>query len=406
MERFVQPAVAGVVAALVGFAGSFAVVLTGLRAAGADEAQAASGLLAVSVCSGLIALVLGLRTRMPISIAWSTPGAALLISSGPPAGGFAAAVGAFLLCGVLVVVSGLVPWLARLIAAIPPNIAGAMLAGVLLELCLAPVRAMAEVPLLAAPAIVVWAVVGRFARAWAVPSALVVAVALILTTGPGLQAVDLAPALVWTPPAFTLPALVGVGLPLFLVTMASQNVPGMAVLAQYGFHPALRPILAATGLGTLACAPFGGHAVNLAAISAALSAGPDAGPSERRWIASITNGTALAVLGLTAGLATAVLARSPPVLVEAVAGLALLGALAASIASAVAEPSGREAAAVTFVVTAAGIGFLGLGSAFWGLLAGGAMTLLHRRRTQVHEPPDRGPLRPHSDEGTRTWPLP
>lgn len=380
MERFVQPALAGLVAALVGFAGSFAVVLTGLRAAGADEAQAASGLLAVSLCSGLVALVLGVRMRMPISIAWSTPGAALLISSGAPEGGFGAAVGAFLLCGVLVVVSGLVPWLARVIAAIPANIAGAMLAGVLLELCLAPVRATAEVPLLAAPVIVVWAVVGRFARPWAVPSALAVAVVLIVTTGSGLRGADLAPALTWTPPVFSLPALVGIGLPLFLVTMASQNVPGMAVLAQYGYFPPLRPILAATGLATLAGAPFGGHAVNLAAISAALSAGADAGPAPRRWIASITNGVALAVLGLAAGLATAVLAQSPPVLVEAVAGLALLGALAASIASAVAEPSGREAAAVTFVVTAAGIGFLGLGSAFWGLLAGGATTLLHRRR--------------------------
>ncbi len=386
MERLVQPLLAGVVSALVGFAGAFAVVLTGLRAAGADEAQAASGLLAVCLGSGLVALVLGLRTRMPVVIAWSTPGAALLISAGVPQGGFGAAVGAFLLCGVLVVVSGLVPGLARLIAAIPPNIAGAMLAGVLLELCLAPVRAMAEVPLLAAPVIVVWAVVGRFARAWAVPSALAVAVVLIVTTGSGLHGADLAPALVWTPPVFTLPAMVGIGVPLFLVTMASQNVPGMAVLAQYGYHPPLRPILVATGLATLAGAPFGGHAVNLAAISAALAAGPDGGPPPRRWIASVTNGVVLAVLGLAAGVATAVLAQSPPVLVEAVAGLALLGALAASIASAVAEPSGREAAAVTFVVTAAGIGFLDLGSAFWGLLAGGAMTLLHRRHTPGHGP--------------------
>ncbi len=378
MERLLQPVLAGVVTSLVGFAGAFAVVLTGLRAAGADEGQAASGLLAVCLGSGLVALVLGLRTRMPVSIAWSTPGAALLISAGTPAGGFGAAVGAFLLCGVLVVVTGLVPALARLVAAIPPHIAGAMLAGVLLELCLAPVKAVAEVPLLAAPVIVVWAVVGRFARAWAVPAALAVAVGLILASGPG--DVGQAPALVWTAPVLEPAALIGIGLPLYLVTMAAQNVPGMAVLAQYGYHPPLRPILAATGLATLAGAPFGGHAVNLAAISAALAAGPDAGPAHRRWIASVTSGVGLAVLGLAAGVATAVLTRSPPVLVEAVAGLALLGALAASIASAVAEPDGREAAAVTFVVTAAGIGFLGLGSAFWGLLAGGAMTLLHRRR--------------------------
>ena len=375
--------VAGVVTALVGFAGAFAVVLTGLRAAGASEPQAASGLLAVCLGSGLLAVVLGLRTRMPIGIAWSTPGAALLLSAGPPAGGFGAAVGAFLLCGALVVVTGLVPALARLIAAIPAHVAGAMLAGVLLELCLAPVRAVAEVPWLAAPVIVVWALVGRFARTWAVPAALVVAAALIIATGPGLGGADVTPALVWTPPVFSLPALVGIGLPLYLVTMASQNVPGMAVLAQYGYHPRLRPILAATGVGTLLGAPFGGHAVNLAAISAALAAGPDAGPAHRRWIASVTAGVGLAVLGLGAGVATAVLVRSPPVLVTAVAGLALLGALAASMASAVAEPAGRPAAAITFVVTAAGIGFLGLGSAFWGLLAGGAMTLLHRRRAAV-----------------------
>lgn len=373
-----KPLSAGIVTALVGFAGAFTVVLTGLRAAGADEQQAASGLLALCLACGLVAAVLGVAHRMPISIAWSTPGAALLISTGAPAGGYPAAVGAFLLCGVLVIVAGLVPVLARMIAAIPVHIAGAMLAGVLLPLCLAPVRAFAEVPLLATPVIVVWAVLGRFARAWAVPAALVVAVGLIAATGPGLSGVDVAPVLVWTAPAFDPAALVGIGLPLFLVTMASQNVPGMAVLAQFGYHPPLRPILAATGLGTLAAAPFGGHAVNLAAISAALAAGPEAGPPERRWIASVTAGIGLAVLGLGAGIVTAVVLASPPVLVEAVAGLALLGALVSSLASAVGPPDGREAAAVTFAVTAAGISFLGLGSPFWGLLAGGAMMLLRR----------------------------
>lgn len=178
----------------------------------------------------------------------------------------------------------------------------------------------------------------------------------------------------------------GVGLPLFLVTMASQNVPGMAVLATYGYRPRLGPILGATGLGTLGAAPFGGHAVNLAAISAALAAGPDADPDPgRRWIASVTAGVGLAALGLGAGLATALLLLSPPVLVSAVAGLALLRALAA-LASAVSDPAARESAAVTFVVTAAGVSFLGIGAAFWGLLAGGAMALLHRRRAPREEP--------------------
>ncbi|MCX6462948.1 MAG: benzoate/H(+) symporter BenE family transporter [Pseudonocardiales bacterium] len=365
-----KPVLAGIVAALVGFAGAFAVVLAGLRAAGADEAQAASGLLAVCLASGLVAVVLGLRTRMPVSIAWSTPGAALLIAAGPQPGGFAAAVGAFLVCGALIVVAGLVPALARLVAAIPAPVAGAMLAGVLLPLCLAPVRALAEVPLLAAPVVAVWAVLARLARPWAVPAALAVAVVLIATTGP----VDLGgpPVLVWTAPVVEPGALLAVALPLFLVTMAGQNVPGMAVLAQFGYRPALRPVLVATGLGTLAGAGFGGHAVNLAAISAALSAGPEAGDPERRWVASVTNGVALAVLGLGAGVATALVLAAPPVLVEAVAGLALLGALAAALGSALAEPAGREAAIVTFVVTA------GSGSAMWGLAAGAALTLAYR----------------------------
>ncbi|MEJ3655919.1 benzoate/H(+) symporter BenE family transporter [Actinomycetes bacterium KLBMP 9759] len=410
MERVLQPVLAGLVAAVVGFAGAFAVVLAGLQAVGADPGQAASGLLAVSIASGVVAIALGLWWRTPVVIAWSTPGAALLVTAGPQPGGFAAAVGAFLLCGLLIIVTGMIAPLGRLVAAIPGHLAGAMLAGVLLPLCLTPVRALAQVPLLAAPVIVGWALVARFARPWAVPAALVVAIAVILWTG-GMPAGAAAPAFVWTTPTFDPATLVGVGLPLFVVTMVSQNVTGMAVLAQYGFRPPWRPVLLVTGAATVVSAPVGGHAVNLAAISAALAAGPDAGPAQRRWIASITNGAVLAVLGLTAGLATAVFAASPPLLVEAVAGLALLGALASSMASAVAEPDGREAAAVTFVVTAAGVGFLGLGAAFWGLVAGAALTLLRRpgrtsrptrafRRSELRANPraDRPPPRGASGE--------
>jgi benzoate membrane transport protein len=365
-----KPVLAGIVSALVGFAGAFAVVLAGLRGVGADEAQAASGLLAVCLTCGACATVLGLRTRMPVVIAWSTPGAALLATAGPLPGGFAAAVGAFAVCGLLVILTGLVPVLSRLVAAIPAPVAGAMLAGVLLPLCLAPARALVEVPLLAGPVVAVWALLARFARPWAVPAALVVAVGLIVATVP----VDLGgpPALVWTAPVLDPVAIATVGVPLFLVTMAGQNVPGLAVLAQFGFRPPLRPVLVTTGLGTLAGAPLGGHAVNLAAISAALAAGPDAGPPERRWIAAVANGVGIAVLGLGAGAATALVLAAPPVLVQAVAGLALLGALVAALTSALAEPAGREAAVVTLLVTA------GAGSAVWGLVAGAAITLLHR----------------------------
>lgn len=380
MTRMLQPVLAGVVGAVVGFASSFAVVLAGLRAVGADQRQAASGLLVLCVASGTVAVWLGLRQRVPIVGAWSTPGAALLVATGAVEGGFPVAVGAFVVSGLLLTAAGLFPVLGRWISAIPTSIAGAMLAGVLLNLCVAPVRALAEIPLMAGPVVLTWALLSRFARKWAVPVALLVAVAAIALTGPGLGAVDVRPVLEVTVPSWSAQAMVSVALPLFLVTMASQNVPGMAVLAGYGYHPPLRGILVSTGLASTLGAPLGGHAVNLAAISAALSAGPDADPDPaRRWIASVSSGVATIVLGIGSGLATALVLLSPPLLVEAVAGLALLGALVSAIASAVADPEGREAAAVTFVVTASGLTLLGVGAAFWGLVAGGLMTLLHRR---------------------------
>ncbi|MGC4804940.1 benzoate/H(+) symporter BenE family transporter [Micromonospora sp. DT233] len=382
MAGLLQPVLAGVVTALVGFASSFTVVLAGLRAVGADERQAASGLLAVSVLSGLCAVWLGLRHRLPMAVAWSTPGAALLVATGPVSGGWSAAVGAFVVCGALIVAAGLFPALGRAVAAIPGPIASAMLAGVLLPLCTAPVRALVEVPRLAVPVVLTWLLLHRFARRWAVPAALAVAVAAIAFTTPGgIDARGFRPVFALTAPAFTIPAVIGLALPLFLVTMAAQNVPGMAVLRGYGYRPPLGSALRVTGLASALGAPVGGHAVNLAAITAALAAGPDAHPDpERRWVASVTAGVGMALLGLGAGLATALVLLSPPVLVEAVAGLALLAALAGAVSAAVTDPEAREAAVVTFVVTASGVSLLGVGGAFWGLLAGWLMLLIFRRR--------------------------
>ncbi|MEU4408227.1 benzoate/H(+) symporter BenE family transporter [Streptosporangium sp. NPDC023963] len=393
MTRMLQPVLAGVVTTVVGFASSFAVVLAGLRAVGADERQAASGLLALCVANGVVAVWLGLRQRIPIVVAWSTPGAALLVATGTVEGGFPVAVGAFAVSGLLLTAAGLFPVLGRWIAAIPTPIAGAMLAGVLLDLCVAPVRALAEIPVTAGPVVLTWALLSRFARRWAIPVALLVAVVTIALTGPGLGAVDLRPVLEVTAPSWSAQAMVGIALPLFLVTMASQNVPGMAVLAGYGYRPPLRGILVSTGLASALGAPLGGHAVNLAAISAALSAGPDADPDPaRRWIASVSSGVSMIVLGIGSGLATALVLLSPPLLVEAVAGLALLGALASAVVSAVADPEGREAAVVTFVVTASGLTILGVGAAFWGLVAGGLMTLLNRRGKPPRTPAGEAPV--------------
>ncbi|WP_202610338.1 benzoate/H(+) symporter BenE family transporter [Herbidospora solisilvae] len=360
----VQPIVAGIVTAVVGFASSFAILLGGFQAVGASPAQAASGLLAACLAVGACSMWLSLRYRMPIVVAWSTPGAALLASTGAVEGGFATAVGAFLVSSALIVVAGLFTPLGRWIATIPQPIAAAMLAGVLLPLCLAPVQAVVQVPALAIPVVLVWLVLMRFARTWAVPAALVVAVVLIAAP------VDAGwPQLAFTAPRFTVQGVVSIAVPLFLVTMASQNVPGMAVMAGFGYRVPLAAALRVTGIASAAASPFGGHAVNLAAISAALSAGPDAEPDPaRRWIASTTSGVAMIALGLSAAVATSFVVQSPPILIQGVAGLALLGALT----SAIRNVEG-EAAIITFLVTASGVGFLGVGAAFWGLLAGGVV---------------------------------
>lgn len=379
----IQALSAGLLAAFVGFASAFAIVINGLTAVGATQAEAASGLMAVSIAMGVSGVALSLWTRMPISIAWSTPGAALLASTGAVEGGFAAAVGAFLLTGLLIVVAGLWKPLGRWVAAIPAPLANAMLAGVLLGLCLAPFRAVAAEPFSGLAIVLTWVVVAAFKRLYAVPAALLVTVGLVIATTP-VSSID--PASIWPQPVLLMPkvslaAVVGIALPLFIVTMASQNIPGFAVLSANGFQPAPRPLLTTTGVFTLAAAPFGGHAVNLAAITAALCAGPDAHPDpQRRYWAAVVCGIVYVLLGLLAGATTAFIGAAPPLLIEAVAGLALFGAFGASIAAATAAPQHREAAVVTFLVAASGLSFFGIGGAFWGLVAGGAVMALSRWR--------------------------
>ena len=365
-----QPLVAGLISGLVGFMGAFAVVLAGLRAVGATEEQAASGLLVLSVSMGLVGIALSVRARTPIAVAWSTPGAALLVTTGVPEGGWPAAVGAFAVCGVLLALAGLWRPLGRLIAAIPAPIASAMLAGVLLTVCLAPARAAAESPAEALPLIAAWLLLWRLRPRWAVPGALLALAVVMVVDGSSVDG-RLAPSLDATRPVFELSAVVGLAIPLFLVTMASQNVTGMAVLQSFGYRPDLRPVLLSTGLATSLIAPFGGHAINLAAITQALAAGPDAGPdTSRRWIAAATNGATVVVLGLGAGLATALASAAPAGLVDAVAGLALLGALTSSLAVALADTPDRDAAVITLVVAASAITVAGISAPFWGLVAG------------------------------------
>jgi benzoate membrane transport protein len=381
---------AGLIASLVGYGSSFVIVLQGLVGVGATPGEAASGLLAVGTAMGLAAIAFALRYRMPIAIAWSTPGAALLAATGPVAGGFPAAVGAFLIAGGLVVIAGLWKPLGRAVLAIPAPIANAMLAGVLLEFCLAPFKAIAEVPALALPVVIVWAIVARFARLYAAPAAVAAAIIMFVlslsgvvpgagATTSGTSTTDLWPHLVWIMPVFTWPAVVSIALPLFIVTMASQNIPGFAVLRSNGYEPPTTPLLVGTGIASMASAPFGGHAVNLAAITAAICAGPDAHPDPaRRYIAAVSSGVAYVAMGVLAPFAVGFISASPPVLIEAVAGLALLGAFGSASLAFLSAPKERDAALVTFVATASGLSFFGIGAAFWGLIAGGAMLALAR----------------------------
>ncbi len=372
---------AGLLAAFVGFASSFAVIISGLVGVGASQAEAASGLMALSISMGICAIWLSLRSKQPISIAWSTPGAALLATSGAVEGGFAAAVGAFIVTAGLIVLAGLWKPLGRWVAAIPAPVANAMLAGVLLGLCLAPVRAVAAFPLLGITIIVVWAVVLVLRRLYAVPVAVVVTALLIVfaTDLPSAQLGSIWPTPVLVTPTFSIAAMIGIALPLFIVTMASQNIPGIAVLNANGYHPAPGPLFTTTGVFSLLSAPFGGHAVNLAAITAALCAGEDAHPDRaRRYWAAVVAGVTYVLFGLGAGAATAFISASPPILIEAVAGLALIGAFGSALMGAVSAAQDREAAVLTFLVTGSGLTFFGISGAFWGLLAGGAMMALTR----------------------------
>src|SRR5271166_4219770 len=315
--------------------------------------------MALSIAMGVAGIGLSLASRMPISAAWSTPGAALLAATGAAAGGFPVAVGAFLAVGLLIVAAGLFKPFGRLVAAIPGPIANAMLAGVLFGLCLAPIRALVEAPVGAGLIVVSWLVVSRWKRLYATPIAALVAGLVIAASGQAgaFNLATLMPRPMFVAPEFSLEAVIGLAAPLFIVTMASQNLPGLAVLV---------------------AAPFGGHAVNLSAITAALCASPDASPDPAmRWIAAAATGATCIVFGLLAGGVMA-FAAGAPILVEAVAGLALLNAFGSALHNALADTQEREAALAAFLVTASGISIYGVGGAFWGLIVGGVVLFLTR----------------------------
>jgi benzoate membrane transport protein len=375
----------GVLTAFVGFISSFAVIMQGLQAMGASPSEIASALLAMSVAMGVLAIGFSAWYRMPISIAWSTPGAALLSGIGLIAGGFPAAVGAFVVCGLLIVLCGLFRPLGRAIRMIPAPLANAMLAGILLSLCLAPVKAVAFSPALGLPIVLTGAVVVSRWRLFAVPASLA-ALILVLIFGVDLAPDAMAqigaaihPDLTFVQPIFTWHGVVSVAIPLFIVTMASQNIPGIAILKVHHYEPSPGGLFVATGIFSVLGAFVGGVPVNMAAITAAMCASEDAHPDPaRRYWAAMVGGFGYIVLGLVAGGIIAFVSLAPPILLQAVAGLGLIGAFSNAAFAAYREPQTREAAAITFLVTASGLSFAGISGAFWGLVAGGVMMALQR----------------------------
>lgn len=371
---------AAVVAALVGYAASVAIVLAAATALGATPAQAASWLLAVSVGKAVGSAFLSWRYRVPMILAWSTPGAALIAATSGIT--LAEGVGAFLVAGLLIAATGLLRPLGTLVARIPDGIAAGMLAGVLLPFCLKGAGAAEALPWVVLPMIAVFLVVRLVNPAMAVLAAFATGILLALFTGTDLTALRLAaPVLDWMTPEFRLSVILGLGLPLYLVTMASQNLPGFATLRAAGYEPPVAPALTVTGLISALTAPFGAHTVSMAAITAAICLGPDVHPEkDRRWIVGLAYAGAWVVLGLLSPSVLQLLAALPGPVVLALVALALLSPLMGALSGAFAQPDQRFAATLTLAVTASGVAAFGIGAAFWGLVAGIGVQLLDRAR--------------------------
>lgn len=365
--------VAGLVAVVVSFGGTAVLMVQAGHTVGLDAARIGSWLGSICLALGLGGVWLSLRTRLPIVLAWSTPGAALLITalSGVP---FAEAVGAFVVAAALALVCGLLGWVDPIARRIPPQIASAMLAGVLLNFGIGVFGAMGRQAALVVPMALAYLAFKRLAPRYAILAVLAIGLAAaalqgLLTFGGAEWHLT---EFVWTTPVFSWRGVISLAVPLFVVGMASQNLPGLAVLQAAGYRdvPASRVIAVSGGVGLVA-APFGAHSVTLAAIIAAICAGREAHPDPaRRYVAAVTYGAAYVVLSIAAGAVAVFFQALPPALIAALAGLALLAPIMGGMAAAMRDEHGREAALITLLATASGMTFWGVGSAFWGLAAG------------------------------------
>ena len=383
-EYFHPPAIAaGFIAVLVGYTGSAVIVFQAAQAAGATADQIGSWMMALGLGMGVTSIGLSLRYKMPIITAWSTPGAALLVTSLEGIG-LAQATGAFLFSAALVTLVGVTGWFARIMDRIPLSIASAMLAGILFQFGVAAFHSMESEFVLVLIMFAVYLGAKLLYPRYAILIVLVVGILVCQFQGL-LDFTDFSFAigsLEFVKPEFSLQTLIGVGVPLFVVTMASQNIPGVAVLRASGYKPPVSAAISSTGIATLIIAPFGGFAINLAAITAAICAGPEAHEDpDKRYLAGLSNGVCYLLLGLFGAAVASLFAAFPSEFVLALAGLALLATIANSLHGAVADESSREAAVITFLVTASGVTLFGIGAAFWGLVAGSiALLLLGKRK--------------------------
>lgn len=359
-------------AVIVGFASTILVIMEAAEKVGASPSQKASWAAALCIGMAVSSYFLSWRYRMPMITAWSTPGAVLIATS---AGGvsYENALGAFVVAGLLMVAAGLLKPLERAIEKIPAPIAAAMLAGVLLHYTLQVPEAALAAPLMVLPLVVVFFALRMSFPLYAVPVVVVLGIALAAFSG-SFAGQDMhfgVTALEWVTPRFDVQIILSIGVPLFLVTMASQNLPGFAVLRASGYQPPVQPALLVTGLTSTLLAPFGAHAVNMAAITASIVTGPDCHPdANKRWLVAWPYLVLYGLIGLMAASFVHVLGALPRDLIKAIAGLALFSPLMGGITAMMKDPRDIESALLTFLVTASGLSILGVGSAFWGLLAG------------------------------------
>lgn len=376
------PILAGTVASITGTAATTAIFLSAFVAIGATKEQTVSMVALMLVFYGALSIILSWRFKMPLSVVWSTPGAALLAGSSITGIGFNNAMGGILVTGLLLALTGLWPKLGEIVSAIPKSIASAMLAGVIFSFCVAPFAASASYPALVIPVIAVWVLLYWLAPLWASPVAIVLAFTLIgLNQGLVVSASDWLVNVSLIQPSFNLGSIFTIAIPLYFVAMASQNIPGIAIMNSYGYKVPFRASLVATGLGTVVASFIGGFVMNLAAITAALNANEQAhkDPS-KRWIASVSGGVVYIIFAFFTGIAVAFVYQTPRELLLAASGLALLPTIVNAFNVMVEKTDERLPAVITFLIASSGIAFFQVGAAFWAILVGLLVIQLLRLR--------------------------